>query len=336
LNRSAAIPCDHSGVFDDLIRRLDRIPKTQRIRIDLRLDEDGYLDRRCPAEECGAAFKVLYADWRDKVPDEQAWCAICGETGAPLSFATPDQMRQIREQGKAHVVGQLDDAFRGARKPKTTGGFISMTWSYKPGARPMVVAAEAAPLMTQRSACEACGCAYASVGAAFFCPACGHNSARTTFAGALAVIRKLMDLTDRMSEIESDRDVAADQTRHMAESNLGRVWASFQRFAEASYLARPGTTKPRRNAFQNLDKSNALWKPVIGKTYKNILDRAEYADLVRLVQARHILEHQDGIVDADYVARSGDHRYTVGQRLVVTVADTRRLAELAEKLSAAL
>jgi hypothetical protein len=45
---------------------------------------------------------------------------------------------------------------------------------------------------------------------------------------------------------------------------------------------------------------------------------------------------KDGLVDADYVAKSGDRRYTIGQRLVVTPAEVRRLAHLTEKLSLAL
>ena len=98
-------------MFDDLIRRLDRIPKSQLVPISLRLDDEGYLDRRCPAEECGAAFKVLFTDWREKVPDEEAWCAICGEVEDPREFNTPDQVRQIKEQGLAHLTGQLDEAF---------------------------------------------------------------------------------------------------------------------------------------------------------------------------------------------------------------------------------
>jgi hypothetical protein len=323
-------------VFDDLIRRLDRIPKSQLVPISLRLDDEGYLDRRCPAEECGAAFKVLFTDWREKVPEDEAWCAICGEVEDPSEFNTPDQLRQINEQGLAHLTGQLDEAFRGARKPTHHAGFVSMTWSYRPGARPMVMMAGAAPLMTQRSKCEACGCAYASVGAAFFCPACGHNSARTTFAGALATVRSLMDLADRMPAVVEDRDAAADAARHLAENSLVRVWSSFQRFAEASYRAHPGAAAARRNAFQNLAESDRLWRAVIAKTYADFVTQAEHRDLVRLVQARHVLAHQDGIVDADYVALSGDHRYAVGQRLVVTPTDTRRLTDLAEKLSTAL
>ena len=325
-------------MFDDLLRQLERIPKSQRVPIRLALDDESYLDRRCPAEECGATFKVLFEDWREKVPDERAWCAICGEVAGPPTFNTPDQERQIKQQAVAHLLGQLDEAHRAAAKPTIHAGFLTMTWSYKPGARPFVVPAEAAPLMSQRSACESCGCRYASIGAAFFCPACGHNSARSTFTGALATVRGLMDLAARMAEIVEDRDEAADQARQLAESSLPRVWASFQRFAEATYSAHPASASApaRRNAFQILEVSDSLWREAIGKTYAEILTVDEHRDLVRLVQARHVLAHRDGLVDAHYVAKSGDHRYTVGQRLVVSGAEVRRLADLTEKLSIAL
>lgn len=62
---------------------------------------------------------MLSTDWREKVPDEQAWCAICGEQADPQDFNTSDQERQIRDQGIAHLTGQLDDAFKRAPKPTT-------------------------------------------------------------------------------------------------------------------------------------------------------------------------------------------------------------------------
>lgn len=55
-------------MFDDLLRQIEGIPKVQLVPISLQLDDDGYLDRRCPAEECGAAFKVLFVDWRENGP----------------------------------------------------------------------------------------------------------------------------------------------------------------------------------------------------------------------------------------------------------------------------
>ncbi len=325
-------------MFADLLREIRKLTQPQLVSIQMEIDDEGYLDRRCPAEECGAAFKVLFTDWRDKVSDERAWCAICGEAQEATEFNTPDQFRQIKDQAVAHLSGRLNDAMRRARKPTINAGLISMTWSYKPGAQPMVVMASAGPLMTQHSACESCGVSYASVGAAFFCPACGHNSARTTFAGALTTVRLLMDLAEKMPEVIEDRDAAADAARHMAENTLVRVWSSFQRFAEAGYASHPASVaKPaRRNALQNLAESDGLWRGAIGRTYEYMLTAPEHRDLLRLVQARHILVHRDGIVDGDYVAKSGDHRYRVGQRLVVTPLDVRRLADLAEKLAAGL
>jgi hypothetical protein len=83
-------------VFDDLLRQLDRISKTRRISVNVMLDEDGYFDRGCPAGECSATFKVEFTDWKNKVPNQQAWCPICGEIAKPSEFNTPAQKRGPR------------------------------------------------------------------------------------------------------------------------------------------------------------------------------------------------------------------------------------------------
>lgn len=59
--------------------------------------------------------------------------------------------------------------------------FITMRLSYRPGSLPIAVPASAAELLQQRWTCEECSCRYASLGAAFFCTSCGHNSAVATF-----------------------------------------------------------------------------------------------------------------------------------------------------------
>lgn len=147
-----------------------------------------------------------------------------------------------------------------------------------------------------------------------------------------------MDLAERLPSLMDDQDAAADVGRHLAEDGLVRLWSSFQRFAEATYAAHPAsaTAPARRNAFQNLDESNRLWLGAVGTMYADLLTPDEHRDLVRLVQQRHVLGHQDGLVDADYVAKSGDSRYRVGQRLVVSPPAVRRLSDLVEKLAAGL
>jgi hypothetical protein len=54
---------------------------------------------------------------------------------------------------------------------------------------------------------------------------------------------------------------------------------------------------------------------------------------VRLFQQRHKLAHTEGIVDQDYIVKSGDTTYAVGQRLVIREGAVSRLAELVTKLT---
>ena len=61
-------------MFDELLRELRKLEKATLVPIQIAVDDDGYFDRQCPAEQCRAFFKVLFSDWRDKVRDEQVFC----------------------------------------------------------------------------------------------------------------------------------------------------------------------------------------------------------------------------------------------------------------------
>jgi hypothetical protein len=89
----------------------------------------------------------------------------------------------------------------------------------------------------------------------------------------------------------------------------------------------------RRNVFQNLADGSALWRAATSKGYEDLLTPAEMADLLRLFQQRHLLAHCEGIVDQDYITKSGDTAYAVGQRLVIRSGAVNRLVELVAKLT---
>ena len=69
------------------------------------------------------------------------------------------------------------------------------------------------------------------------------------------------------------------------------------------------------------------------KGYEDWLNKIELDDLKILFQKRHILVHNEGIVDDKYIKRSGDMTYKVGQRVVVTRLDIRRLVGLIGKFA---
>jgi len=43
------------------------LPDNFSIEVSIPTDEDGYLDRECPNEICGAAFKVLYERFKLRI-----------------------------------------------------------------------------------------------------------------------------------------------------------------------------------------------------------------------------------------------------------------------------
>lgn len=327
-------------MFDDLIREIDRLGSSMDVGVAIPPDEEGYSERGCTNAECLARFKVHTDDWTNLVQEEAAYCPVCRLEADAQSWWTTEQIEYAKQVAFQQFKDHFDQAMRrgvqAANRRAPKGGLITFSFSYEPGHRQYIAPLVASEVLEQRSACEACGCRYASVGAAFFCPACGHNSARSTFADTIANVRRGLDLIPRLTEM-LDRDQAADLGRGIAENAMVKLVTAFQRYAEATYEALPDPkATPAFNAFQRLGDGSALFLGATGRGYDTIVPPAELAELGRYFQQRHTLVHDDGIVDQQFIDRSGDASYRVGQRLVIKPAAVRRAAELIEKLALGL
>lgn len=332
-------------MFDDVLRKLRKLEHGTKVSIDLELDDKGYLDRKCPSEDCGINFKVMFEDWRDIVRDEEVFCPLCRHDAKASEWNTPEQSEYIRKFATAYIQKELGQAFQSDaqrfNRSQNRNSFIKMSMSYKPRHIPVPVPANAAEIMTQEFTCENCNCRYASIGAAFFCPSCGHNSVLDTFANSVETVTKTLDaipairaaLTDSF-----DKNVAEDSIRHICENGLVKIVSSFQRYAEACFYKLPnsGSFTVRRNLFQNLVESDEIWRDATGTGYTNLINNDEYEMLLLYFQQRHVLAHLDGIVDQQYINRANDHRFDVGQRLIVTELNVAKLATVIKKLATGL
>lgn len=326
-------------MFDDVLRELRKLSRGVKVSIDLQLDDKGYLDRCCPSQECETHFKVMFDDWRD---DATVYCPLCRHDAESSEWNTPDQVEYMTQAGERFIQEKINRAMQrdarsfNARQPRD--GLITMNLSCQPGRLPIPVPANATDVMTQEFSCDECGCRYASVGAAFFCPACGHNSVLETFANSMSTVKNTIAAipTIRQALADStDEDTAEDSIRHICENGLVKIISTFQRYAEACFdkLPNSGRFSVRRNLFQNLAESDSIWRNSTSTGYTDILTPQEYASLSRYFQQRHVFVHQDGIIDQQYIDRARDHRFDVGQRLVVAANSVSELAEIIEKLS---
>lgn len=318
-------------MFDALRSRIRQMESGVRISISVPLDDEGYYDRVCPSPECRSEFRVLYEDWRNVVRDAVVYCPTCRFEARATEWHTDAQRAQIRDAGVRYARGEIQaglaQGVQDFNRAQPREGFITMRMSYEPGALPVAMPASAAELLRQSWTCEQCSCRYASLGAAFFCPSCGHNSAVVTFDHTLTTVRASLDAIPQLSSL-LERGAAADLARRITEDGFVKLVGTFQRFAEALYTTLPSAAPARRNVFQTIDEASNLWRAAIGTSYADLLPLEQLRTLTRYVQQRHLLNHCEGIVDQEYVDHSGDQTYRLEQRIVVRPDDARTLADL--------
>jgi uncharacterized Zn finger protein (UPF0148 family) len=325
--------------FSSVQNEARRLGASQSISVSIPSDEEGYSDRECPSSECLFQFKVHEEDWQDKLRDKEMFCPFCGHTADSDKWWTTEQVEYMEKAALQHLEQRLGsamkrDADRWNRR-QSSNSFIRITM--KVDNRPRIllpfVAAEA---MRLKITCPECACRYAVIGAAFFCPSCGHNAAELVFSQSLTGIRNALDALAPVRAAIPDKDTAETTVRLIIENGLQNAVTAFQRYAEALYARQPAAPKARRNAFQNLTEGSDLWHAVFGKRYSDYLDAAELAALTRAFQQRHLLAHTQGLVDQDYIARSGDTAYRPGMRLVIREITVRECIKLIEKLASSM
>ena len=296
-------------MFEEIRRNLRRVEANE-LAVQVEVDDEGFLDRQCPSQECRFTFKVYGEDWVAKV-HETAHCAFCGGVATSSEWYTQEHIDNLRNIAVAHVRSHIS---RG-----------------RPSTIPLLV--EASNPMRLKIECSYCKCRYAVIGAAFFCPACGQDDAEVLFSLTMSGIRKAMHELSGIKASISDPDTAEIVGRSLVENAVQNAVTAFQKYVEALYLRLIPEGKLRRNAFQQLDQGSKLWRSATSMEYSAYLTVDEINTLLRAFQQRHLLAHTQGIVDQDYITKSGDTSYCVGQRIVISESAATRYLGIIQKLA---
>ncbi|WNY99132.1 hypothetical protein SUSP_001550 [Sulfurospirillum sp. 'SP'] len=154
-----------------------------------------------------------------------------------------------------------------------------------------------------------------------------------TFSDSLRKIKAKKDGIDivRKALIEAvGKDEAELTCRSLRETCISDGVVAFQKYCEGMYKDFGAIPF---NAFQRLEQGSNLWSTAVQKGYNDWLSVEELAKLNILYQKRHLLSHNEGIVDSQYISKSGDATYKEGQRIVITDKDIDSLVSSLEKLS---
>lgn len=312
------------------------------IPITLLSDEKGYFDRECPNKNCLYTFKVYMEDWKEKVSDDEVHCPMCGHIDTADNWWTQEQLASMEEIAESYAMSliskELDKAFGELAHSTRNNKFLKIT--YKPGRR---ITFQNNPIGQSKEwetdiTCEKCGTRYSVIGSAYFCPCCGYNSAANAFDESMDSVEKMLASLPEMKQmltVSYGRDKAETMCRGLLESSIGDIVSAFQKFAACHYDNLTGKTS-RVNDFQIIEKGSQLFRAVTGKGYEKWLSDQELKKMNMLFQRRHLIEHNNGMVDQKYIDKSGDNSYVVGQRIIVKESDALTLLAIIKKIGAGL
>lgn len=324
-------------MFKELLKTLDELKDEYSVPIEISADIDGYLDRECPKEDCLSKFKVNEQDWERKVSNEKVYCPFCGHEAPANAWWVTEHIEMGRKQVIQGLETKIEKALEKDSKnfnKKSSKGLISMSMKFTGTINAISLPIDALEEMEQKISCEECGTRYAVIGSAFYCPCCGHNSAKQTFFNTLDKVNaKMINLeTIRITISEYSKDEAARTCMSLIESSIPDLVVAMQRLCECVYPKIEGAKQMKKNVFQRLDDGNNLWKELVGKGYIDWIEPADYELLKKCFQQRHVLQHKDGIVDLDYINKSADNSYKVGQHLIIKKTDIMLYAYIVSQI----
>jgi len=327
-------------MFEKMLKHLEELDgKEFTFSFPVNKDDKGYYDKECPNSICLKKFKVFAEDWDKLNKNDSIYCPFCRQEKDTDSWWITEQINNAKEQAIEDIKYEIHEAVKQDaemfnRKQQT--GFISLQMKVGDMSKPVHFPLSALESMQQEITCDNCKKRYAVIGASYYCPFCGINAVPVILENSLQKIKAKVKNLDNVYNLlkETSLDNAEFVKASMLESSFSELVTTFQKLCESIYEKLPNAQLPlKRNVFQRIDDGSVLWKNAIGKDYSNWLTSNELNLLKIYFQKRHVLEHNQGVIDTDYLTKTNDTTYLLGQRLIIKSQDVIEFISLIEKLS---
>ena len=315
------------------------VHNTVNLAVRISPDEEGYIGRQCP--ECRQLFRVHAEDWEQLPDDLRLWCVYCGHRDHHSEFLTEQQfdraMRVAQNYGEQMIRQTLDHALRGLAQ-RTRNSLVSITYRPTPFHPRPLPAIDEERLVRERR-CQSCALRYAVFGEHRFCPACGLLPPGLIASDALAALSAGLDAFTSMPDTTLAELREQGVLDRVSADTIKNLVGIVETLAEAVFRSRVGAAgmilRGRGNVFQRLDDFADLFNDH-GLTDLRGQLAGHWPDLQSVWAIRHVLTHNDGIVDEKYLAADPPTTLRLGQRVSVSESSARQAIVAVSKLCSAL
>jgi len=294
---------------------LDRLGS--QFSIPIAADEEGYLGRECPVQDCLGYFKITPGTGvKGPAP---CYCPYCGYKGESNTFFTQEQIEYARSVVLRKVTDAIHQDLKSLESEHKPQGLFGIGFSLK--------VKESAPLpiryyrekeLETAITCDSCTLRYAIYGVFGWCPDCGvHNS--------LQILVKNLELARKELLLAATAD--ADLANHLIGDALENAVSAFDGFGRQLCQS-----KSIEIPFQNLAAARRKVQDAFGFDFADALRPDEWDAACRAFQKRHLLAHKMGVIDDDYVQKANDAGAILGRRIALSPAEVETSISIVEAM----
>lgn len=298
------------------------------ISIAIRPDENRFTGRECPQPDCEGYFKIEFGTGLEG-QGLPCHCPYCGHVAGHDHFWTKEQIEYARSMASRRIADAIRKDFKKLEfehKPKGSFG-IGVSLKFHPGRRPRIHHYREKKLETE-VICSNCTLRYAVYGVFAVCPDCGqHNS--------LQILDKSLEVVDKMVEMATTVErVLAEKLLENALEDCVSTFDGFGRELCRVYgSAARNRTRAERISFQNLEGARDGLLDLFRVDLAAGVDPEEWRATVVAFQQRHLMAHRFGVVDQEYIDRTGDARAVVGRKVIISGAGVKALVDTIKALA---
>ncbi len=286
------------------------------MKIELQTNGEGFTGRECPASDCEKYFKIQFGTG---LPGEfPCTCPYCGHRGSHNNFMTKDQNKYIKSVALRHVGGMIHKELKKLERRPKQNQLISIGIKVRGYRTPLHYYNEKE--LEQIVVCDNCTLRYTIYGTFGFCPDCSEHNSHQILNANLELAEKLLNLAE---------DTETEVATKLIENTLEDAVSTFDGFGReiCSVYAEKASdsTKAKRISFQNLERAAAQVSELFSINIRDALTDQEWAFVLKCFQKRHVLAHKMGVIDGDYVRKTGISPSLVGRKVNIYTQDAKNL-----------
>ena len=288
-------------------------PEAPMVPVMLVSDKEGLFGRTCP--KCAAYFRTANVA-------QVLHCPYCSIKGNLIRFTTQNQLRFIDEIRKQYL-----DGFSGKEVEEIDLDAIAQAL---PDNRPSWAYSE--ELQQHSFSCGKCSNRFDILGEYGCCPVCGARN-------SLQVVMSHFDALEAQFEF-AKTTITQRHDREIEWEKMTKCISDFEAMARdiQRQLARLPMTPARRKdveqiSYQQILKADEMMRSFFSIELLEGLASTEKDFLNKMFNRRHILTHNAGRVDQEYLDRTSDSGVRLHEKIAVRSREIARLIPLLKKIA---